>query len=233
MTKRQRMYDNTVTWNPFKGCRFDCVYCRPSFQRLAKLQKCKACQRYEPHEHPERLAKVPNGETIFVCSSGDISFASPEYMRQIIATIYENPRPRWYLQSKRPEYFEQFLHELPPNVVLVTTLETNRHEGYADISKAPLPGDRWREFSLLDWPRKAVTIEPMLDFDWVVMVEMILDIAPNHVWIGYNSRPHAAPLPEPPQTKVELLLEHLALEGIDVRAKDLRGFVIPERKCQA
>jgi hypothetical protein len=35
---KSNMYADAKTWNPFKGCRFDCTYCVPSFQRQAKRQ---------------------------------------------------------------------------------------------------------------------------------------------------------------------------------------------------
>ena len=39
MSEPSNMYAEAKTWNPFKGCAFDCVYCVPSFQRQAKRQK--------------------------------------------------------------------------------------------------------------------------------------------------------------------------------------------------
>lgn len=188
MSRRRRMYADVVTWSPFQGCHFDCVYCRPSFQAQAKRQKqrCLRCYDYTPHEHPERLDRMPPGQnTVFVCSSGDISFCHPEYTREIIAAIRrdaeKNPDRDYYLQSKRPEYFEQFLDEypdkaLPQNAILVTTLETNRDEGYEDFSKAPPPSQRWSQFYLLDWPRKAVTAEPLMDFDVPDFADMLTAI---------------------------------------------------------
>ena len=43
-----RMYAETKTWNPFKGCRFECMYCGPSFRKQSKRQKqiCDKCYRY-------------------------------------------------------------------------------------------------------------------------------------------------------------------------------------------
>jgi len=66
---KSRMYEGVKTWNPFIGCRFNCVYCKPSFQRQAKRRKkwCELCYCYEPHFHPERLDRVPNARTIFAC----------------------------------------------------------------------------------------------------------------------------------------------------------------------
>jgi len=62
MTEITNMYPAAKTWNPFKGCEFDCLYCVPSFQAQAKRQKhrCLECYKYQPHEHPERLDSIPS-----------------------------------------------------------------------------------------------------------------------------------------------------------------------------
>lgn len=75
-----RMYAAVKTWNPFRGCEFDCSYCGPSFQRQAKRQKqnCMQCYEDAPHEHPDRLMKIPGADIVFVCGNADISFARPE-----------------------------------------------------------------------------------------------------------------------------------------------------------
>ena len=74
--QKSNMYANTQTWNPFKGCRFDCTYCRPSFQLQAKRQMhiCGKCYKYEPHCHEDRLGKIPSASIIFVAGDADISF---------------------------------------------------------------------------------------------------------------------------------------------------------------
>ncbi len=48
--KPSNMYAGAKTWNPFKGCQFDCTYCVPSFQRQAKrqLHNCQKCYGYTP-----------------------------------------------------------------------------------------------------------------------------------------------------------------------------------------
>jgi len=224
------MYAGVDTWSPYHGCLFKCRYCRPSFQRQAKRRPCEDCKAYTPHEHPERLERIPSGNRpVFVCSSGDISFCDPGFMRKIIYSIWvdqeRKPRREFYLQSKRPEFFAQFLHELPPQVTLVTTLETNRDEGYGEISKAPPPYERWYQFCQLRWGPKAVTVEPVMNFD-VDEFAALLGVALNPVWIGYNSRPKAVALPEPSEDKVRELIGALQAEGIEVRPKDLRGIVL-------
>jgi hypothetical protein len=228
MDKKSHMYSDTQTWNPFKGCRFHCSYCGPSFQQQAKRQKhnCMKCYKYIPHYHEERLKKIPSTPIIFVCGNADISFCSPKFTRKIIESIKEHnirsPHKTYYFQSKRPEYFEQFLNEFPENVILLTTLETNRNNGYRRISKAPLPSKRYRQFLNLQYPRKVVTVEPIMDFDMNVFSKWIINIDPEYVWLGYNSRPKQIELPEPSPKKTRKLLKILRSAGLQIRLKQMR-----------
>ena len=229
--KASRMYANTDTWSPFKGCEFACTYCVPSFQRQSKRKKqeCDKCYRYAPHEHPERLAfeRIPTADTVFVCGNSDVSFCSPEFMHQIIEAIKErNLHSRktqtFYLQSKKPKCLEPFLKMLPSNVVLVTTLETNRDKGYDKVSEAPLPSERFKQFRALDYPRKVVTTEPVMDFDPKTFADWITQIKPEYVWLGMNSHEEVS-LPEPTAEKLREFTEIVAAKGIQIRGKDLRG----------
>ena len=103
-----RMYKDTKTWNPFKGCRFDCVYCKYSFQLQAKRQmhNFTDCYSYVPHTHEERLARIPSARTIFVCGNSDLSFCSHRFTREIIGAIKKHnircPHKTYLFQSKMP-----------------------------------------------------------------------------------------------------------------------------------
>ena len=226
-TSPSRMYPNTKTWNPFKGCRFDCTYCEPTFKRQAKRQKhnCAKCYGYLPHYHEERLKTIPTAEIVFVCGNADISFCEPAFTRRIIDRIKEHsercPGKTFYFQSKRPSYFAQFLSEFPGNVILLTTLETNRDE--PPVSKAPAPSERYRQFKALDYPRKVVTIEPVMDFDLDVFADWIRELHVEYVWLGFNSRPRSVKLPEPSPEKVQAFVDLLAEAHIEVRGKELRS----------
>lgn len=237
MTNTSNMYTTTQTWNPFKGCEFDCVYCVPSFQKQAKRQMhvCHDCYTYSPHCHEDRLTKIPSSPTIFVCGNADISFCPPDFTRRIIQQITERnvhaPRKTYYFQSKQPAYFAEFLGEFPGNVILLTTLETNRDAGYEQVSKAPPPSERYRQFLALDFPRKVVTIEPLLDFDLAIFAGWIRRLQPEYVWLGFNSKPQSVTLPEPTEEKAQRLATRLLDAGIEVRAKTLRGVVLPRGKA--
>ncbi|MDA3790921.1 MAG: hypothetical protein PF503_20800 [Desulfobacula sp.] len=228
----ERMYAEAKTWNPFKGCDFNCSYCKPTFMAQAKRQKhrCIDCYNYTPHYHPERLVKIPSKKIVFVCGNGDISFCDPDYTHRIIHSIVNHnqrcPDKTYYFQSKKPEYFKQFIPCLPSNVILVTTLETNRDQGYAAVSKAPVPSERYQQFLDLNYPRKVVTIEPVMDFDLDVFTNWITNIAPEYVWLGFNSKPGQVQLPEPSEWKLIAFAQALKGAGIQVNGKDLRGLNI-------
>ncbi len=232
--KQSNMYADAKTWSPFKGCEFDCTYCEPSFQKQAKRQKhrCGDCYRYVPHYHEERLDKIPSAPIVFVCGNADISFCDLEFTHRIIKRIKDHngrsPHKIYYFQSKRPEYFEPLLPLFSPNVILVTTLETNRDQGYEKISKAPPPSVRYEQFQALDYPRKVVTIEPVLDFDVEEFSQWICGLKPEYVWLGFNSRPKSVELPEPSLEKVADFMQVLTREGIPVQGKKLRGLEVPE-----
>jgi len=149
---------SVLQWNPFQGCRYDCSYCKRSFQAQAKRQRkrCLKCYQYRPHTHPERLGrrlpKTGYMQFIFTVASGDVSFCPPDYFEQILERIRKEEDRTFLIQSKNPKYFQRF--DLPGNVVLGTTTETNRDSLARQVSKAPLPSKRLRDFRRVDHEAK-------------------------------------------------------------------------------
>ena len=224
---KERMYKDTATWNPFVGCEFYCNYCKPSFQNNHYfVMQHRRCGLFHPHEHPERLdlKKIPNEEIIFVCGDSDIAFANPEYMKKVFDFMKQDTRKDriWFLQSKHPECFQQYLKEIPPNTILLTTIETNRDSIYHGVSDAPPPSYRYQAFKDLDYPKKIVTVEPIIDFDLEVFVDWIVNIKPLAVFIGYNSHPKQVHLIEPDMEKTLDLIVALKNKGVRVLTKELR-----------
>ena len=228
------MYRDVKTWNPFVGCLFDCVYCEKSFKnpvkRFGKKSGCTDCVDYKPHEHDERLSlkqinALPKTKTIWPCGTGDIAFAKPAYIRKIIKLFRESNRSEneIYWQTKDPKCLEQYLDDFKTlkNSVIVTTLETNRNTGYRQISKAPLPSKRYEAFKALKFPRKVVTIEPILDFDPPIFLKWLLAINPVYVWIGYDSKNYD--LPAPTQQKFNEFIEAMKKAGLTVKGKKIKA----------
>lgn len=219
-----KMYTDVKTWNPQVGCKYDCTYCRSSYKRLlhrvwaCQGMKCDGCRDFLPHEHPDRLKIFPSKQfqTIWACAHGDITFEKPEFIRKVIAKANRHPDREFYWQSKNPVYFEQYLSFFSVrNTIILTTLETNRDEGYSIVSKAPLPTARYRAFRELDWERKIVTIEPIMDFDEDVLSSWVMEI----VWIGYNSHPNVK-LPEPSLSKTMKFITRIESARIEVSKKN-------------
>lgn len=236
------MYPDTKTWNPAVGCNYDCAYCEKSFKRqlrrVAAHIGCQDCYDYKPHYHPERLGRIPSSPIVFVCGTGDLSFYEPTYMRRIFKTI-DKHRPQkpkiYYFQSKNPSIFNRYLDWFNGNqdkVILLTTLETNRDKGYRNISKAPLPTTRFQDFLDLEYPRKVVTIEPVLDFDpeiFLTWMRLLKDQGTlEYVWFGFDSK--NCGLPEPSTEKSQRFVDELQAYGIEVRGKTLRGIKLKTLK---
>jgi len=229
------MYPDTKTWNPFIGCKFDCVYCEKSFKRVLRRVGhnigCKLCYNYVPHTHSERLKKIPSSPIVFVFGQGDIYFCAPHFVEQTFKSI-EAHKPRksktYYFQSKAPSIFNRYLDWFNGNqdkVILLTTLETNRDEGYRNISKAPLPTTRFHDFLDLEYPRKVVTIEPVLNFDlriFLTWMHLLKDQGTlEYVWFGFDSK--NCGLPEPSTEKAQKFVDELQAYEIEVRGKTLKN----------
>ena len=224
------MYPETKTWNRSAGCLYDCVYCRPSFQRqlkrVARHIGCEKCYTYEPHNHPNRTT-IPSAPIVFVYGTGDITFYEPTQVRTTFEII-DNHKPRmkktYYFQSKNPVCFNRYMDwfkRRTDKVILLTTLETNRDKDYHRISKATLPSIRFKDFYELDYPRKVVTIEPVLDFDLEEFSDMIFQLheqgSLEYVWFGFDSK--NCGLPEPSKEKAQKFVDILQDHGIEVRLK--------------
>ena len=230
------MYADACTWNPFVGCLHDCIYCRASFQMQIKRwakRNCELCYRYVPHTHLERLKRVPSSPVVFVCGNGDIAFCETGVLKLIADRLKMHsekcPGRTYYFQSKdwsRAGIVVPLIEDVKGAVVL-ETLETNRDDGYSLISKAPPPTIRHRSFLELGYPRKAITAEPLLDFDVDEFYEMIVEAEPEFVWIGYNSKPYAVRLPEPSLEKTAKLIGLLRESGVEARGKNLKGLEMP------
>jgi len=218
--KKNKMYGGVITWNPFKGCKFDCEYCEVSFRRQAKRQKqnCIKCYNYEPHFHPERLKQyLPKDKLIFACGNGDIAFAKPEWIKAVLDEMEQRPDHTFLLQTKQPNCLFGF--KIPDNCIVGTTIETNRDTSL--ISKAPKP--IWRQYTLnqIDHSRKFVTMEPLYEFHLQSMVSWVKQLKPEFVYIGYANNYETDLMKEPtPDETQELIAE---LEKItEVRLKTIK-----------
>lgn len=157
---------------------------------------------------------------IFVGSSTDM-FAEnvpAEWIKRVLTHLSKNYPDNIYLyQTKNPRRFNVFQYRLSGmclvnkmDVILGTTIETNRQDEVSKISKAPSVierADAIRSFSTRGWTTQ-VTIEPVMDFDELEMIELIEWAKPKKVYIGADSQ--NSKLPEPLPSKILDLFYALA-----------------------
>jgi len=219
------MYSASVKqWNVQAGCEFACNYCEKSFQASLKRQKrnCTECYNYEPHSHPERLdiSLPPTGflEFIFTCSHGDLAFCEDSFFKKICERVEREPDKNFLFQSKSPK--KAFVRpgiKIPRNVILGTTLETNRADLCRKFTNAPPPELRYKQLRDIDHLMKMVTVEPVMDFDLEILLPWIIEINPRLVWLGYDSK--KCGLTEPSLEKFKEFQWELAAKGFAIILK--------------
>jgi len=201
----------THTWNPIRGrCPHDCIYCYMKSMRW-DIGELRLAEK-------ELHTNLGKGNTIFVGSSTDMwaDEVPNEWILKVLQHCSEYPDNTYLFQSKNPHRFAIYFDDLPQNTILGTTIETNKEDIIKKVSKAPSPANRYMHM-LNDFPRKMVSIEPIMDFDLDIMIRWIEDIEPEFVSIGADSKNHN--LPEPPAWKVEQLIKSLK-EFTEVKIKD-------------
>lgn len=198
----------THTWNAIKGkCPHNCIYCymKQYPQNDIRLDK------------EELKTDFGINKTIFVGSSCDM-FAKDIPAAWIIKvlTYCQSYNDNIYLfQTKNPHSYSQYIEDslFPSNIILGTTIESNiLYKGY---STAPDPIMRYIAMEKLK-AKKMISIEPIMDFDVLIMLRWIKRIGPEFVSIGADSKSNL--LPEPHPDKIKSLISGLK-EFTDVKLK--------------
>lgn len=194
------------TWNVFVGCLFNCSYCNA---RKAALARFKNIPRYRDGFKPtlveqELLQTFKPGEFIFVAYMGDIYWATRDQIYKILDRIEQFPETRFLFCTKSPSTYDWWNRALPANVIIGTTLETNRD---LRLSGAPSPASRFTSLRLTQHPYKFLSIEPIMDFDLNEFSLWIRLLRPDIIEVGADN--YHNNLPEPSPEKVEQLLADL------------------------
>jgi len=212
------------TINPFHGCTYECYNGRCWAKLHADRFRSMGVEGYENGFEPTFCPwvfdkkKFNVGDVVFLGSMGDISCIKKDERVQVAEYIVDSPLVTFLLESKNPMVFKEMINYLPSNVILSTTIETNRWNDY-DVSKAPSPLDRYYVMEELNWSKKHVSIEPIIDFDLYEMFELIHRIEPMVVSVGYDN--YNAGLEEPALEKTRYLIDMLS-KFMKVERKTLR-----------
>ena len=192
------------TWNTVKGkCPHDTEY--------GYCYMKKWGEQPELHfDEKELKTNLGEGNFIFTGSSCDL-FADKIPLQWIQDTLeycckFDN---RYLFQSKNPERIIKNQHRLPCDVIIGTTIESNKT--FKEMCNAPSPYDRAKAMKMLHFLgyKTMLTIEPICDFDLDSIVELIQTCKPNWINIGANTNSKVR-LQEPEPEKVMALIERLS-----------------------
>lgn len=208
----------THTSNPIGGeCPHRCLYCY-----AAAIERRFKGGRYWGDTRPveeELKVKYGAGKTIFVGDMNDVfALGMPaSWISDMLRHCRMYPANTYVFQTKNPSGYWPHMTEMPPNVILGATIETNRNTGA--VSLAPQPHSRFcNMLGVRDSGHKTfVTVEPIMRFDLEVLLPWIIKLRPSWANVGADSGGHG--LPEPTGDEVEALIAGIEAEGIEVRRK--------------
>lgn len=228
--KKSLMFDFiTVCRNPLGGYCYGCNYCYIHGAKGMKIRFEHIRNKYsgEPRLYEHILdERFKDDDFVFFCDCIDYlrSDIPDEYIRRIYEWIERNYPTNFLSLTKNPERYLEFKDELPINMYVGSTIESNVN--YPDISNAPLQMNRIS--SMMDITnsinifhyRRMISIEPILEFDLTSFVFYIRCINPEFVVIGYDN--HKNKLPEPSKADTLMLIAELEKYGIKVIRKSIR-----------
>lgn len=199
-------------WNPVVGCRHRCYRDGCWAARLAGGRLRNNWRYRDGFDRPKLVEgelgrRFGAGDTVFVTSMGDLfgRWVPRGWILRVVEAMRGSPEATFFLETKNPMRYFDFMLELPDNVIFSTTIETNREHG---LSRAPPPRDRYLAMlGISDHFRKHVSIEPIMDFDHEEMAYWMATIGPQVVSVGYDN--YGCGLPEPPLEKTAALIEEL------------------------
>ena len=192
----------THTWNTIKGeCLHDCSYCY--MKRWGKLKPVR-------FDEKEMKTDLGTGNFIFVGSSCDM-FAEnipDEWIKKTLKHM-ERFDSKYLLQTKNPTRVLDFIDAcvITDKCVICTTIESNKDlfeikRNSPDVFKRAMAMNELSQ--IID---TYVTIEPIMDFDMDIMVQLIRDCNAKQINIGADSGRNN--LPEPTKEKVLQLVSEL------------------------
>ncbi|MEM2921964.1 MAG: DUF5131 family protein [Candidatus Bathyarchaeia archaeon] len=215
MSRKSRMFHldrdyPIATWNPVVGCKHSCY--RNGCWASILARKMSHVKRYRNGFHSPKLVReelnkrFQKDTIVFVTSMGDLwgEFIPSSWIQEVLFATRRSPDAIFFFETKNPARYREFLDIMPERAILSSTIETNRD--YA-LSKAPPVAQRAEAMKSLPWPRKHISIEPIVDFDSEIFLSWIHDIRPIVVSIGYDN--YGNKLIEPPLEKTLSFIQNL------------------------
>ena len=197
----------TKTWNPVGGeCQIKCEYCwtRKLIAKF-KMEKYVGEARIFPSELKRSFLE---SDFVFVSDMRDLFEPNvPSKMIHQVLDYIEKSPATFLLLTKNPRRYLEF--KIPKNCVCGATIETDL--GHRD--------DRFISMRQLDFPRKMVAIEPIMEFT-PSFQEQLFSLHPEFVAVGYDN--YGNGLEEPELEDTMALIHGFENRGVKVFRKTLR-----------
>ena len=201
----------THTSNPIKGlCPHKCDYCY--MKNIFRHYHSDETLRLDEYELKVNYGK---NKFIFLGTSTDMfADAVPtEWILQVYDKCLRYPENKYLLQSKNPgrtlepQLINHPLMQLKDRICFATTIESNRDYPISKAQSMTDRADAMAQLQAMGFP-VMVTIEPIMDFDHDVLVEMLRKIGPFQVNIGCNTN-REVKLLEPTREQIVALVQEL------------------------
>ena len=214
----------TKTYNPIvHKCPHQCIYC---WARRLIATKLKDTPRYADGKdkliEKELTKRFKKGDMIFLCDMCDLFVDNmPDmWIRRVLEAIGKSPEATFLILTKNPKRFFYFRSLIPQNCILAATIETNRYN--MNISRAPNPYGRYMAMFTSTYPRKAIIVEPIMDFDLEIFLNWFNTLRGKleFIVVGYDN--YNWKLPEPKLAKTQEFIKQLRDWGFTVYEKTIR-----------
>jgi len=214
-------------------CPHGCGYCyvqtnprgvSPRYKGRIRLIKDELDVDYSKRWWDEKDKAWKTKKVIFLEHMNDM-FAMgvrPDSIHAILEHTRKFPDNEYVLQTKDPNRAWLYLLKFPQKFMMGTTIETNRDY---ENTRAPMPRDRYLGIRLFEKYKTFVTIEPIMDFDLNVLLEWLVDLQPDFINIGADSK--RCSLPEPPPEKIANLIKELG-KSTNIKIKSNLKRLLPE-----
>ncbi|KXA97091.1 hypothetical protein AKJ38_01965 [candidate division MSBL1 archaeon SCGC-AAA259I14] len=133
--------EDITSVNPYNGCGYNCYDGGCWAKNFAENHPEWAGygDGFEPSFVEKRIdssntrGKIRNNDYIWLGIMGDFAFQSTEVMERIINEVVRPYEENMFLlATKNPDSFNRLIDDLPENVMVSTTIETNRGYDYGE-----------------------------------------------------------------------------------------------------
>jgi DNA repair photolyase len=201
------------------ACPYACPYCY--VQAIAKRFNNQAMMgplRFDDAQLNEDYnAEKLKGKKIFIEHTHDLFHPEVDGLQisEVFGKCMYSKHGNYVFQTRNTRRASNFAHLFDGcRTIIGTTIETDRRVG-----NAPHPLDRAINLKncKIGGVRTFVTIEPILEFDRIAMLELLERAEPDFVNIGADSK--GTGLEEPSKEKVLALIDGIKGLGIEIRTK--------------